>query len=160
MIIEVSNRRASDIWQHLPIERSRVVWQPWLVYNHFALWIYKPNVECWEIWLTSHDAVQEIDTEMSQCLYVLAVYVSRYMSSSCRAISTDISGPLLPHLLIVHCFWQVLKATSRIGTELLYVGSSWTSCLCLSMWRGLQEYITYELVPTSPVVSCMSGSSW
>ena len=54
---------------------------------------------------------------------------------------------------------QVLKATSRIGTELLYVGSSWSSCLCTSMWRGPQEYITYELVPTSPAVSRMSGSS-
>ena len=49
--------------------------------------------------------------------------------------------------------------TSRIGTELLYVGSNWTSCLCSSMWRDLQEYITHELVPTSPVVSRVSGSS-
>ena len=36
---------------------------------------------------------------------------------------------------------------------------SWSSCLCSSMWRGLQEYVTYELVPISPVVSCVSGSS-
>ena len=66
-------------------------------------------------------------------------------SSSCRVISTDISDPLSPHLTIVHCFQQVIKATSRIGTGLLYVGSSWTSCLCSSMWRGPQEYISYEL---------------
>ena len=56
-------------------------------------------------------------------------------------------------------FRQVLKATSHIGTDLLYVGSSWTSCLCSSMWKGPQEYITYVLVPTSSAVSCMSGSS-
>ena len=31
------------------------------------------------------------------------------------------------------------------------------SCLCSSMWRGPQEYIIYELVPTSPAVSCVSG---
>ena len=43
--------------------------------------------------------------------------------------------------------------------ELLYVGSCWSSCLCLSMWRGPQEYITYESVLTSPAVSHMSGSS-
>ena len=79
--------------------------------------------------------------------------------SSCWAISTDIPDPLLPPLPIVHCFQQVLGATSHISTELLYVGSSWLSCLCTSMWRGPQEYITYELVPTSPVVSCMSGLS-
>ena len=74
-------------------------------------------------------------------------------SSSCssyRAISMDIPDPLSPPLPIVHCFWQFLRATSSIGTELLYVCSSWSSCLCLSMWRGPQEYITYELVPTSP----------
>ena len=55
---------------------------------------------------------------------------------------------------IVHCFRQVFMATSRIGTELLYVGSS-----CSSMWRGPQEYVTYEFVPTSPKVPRMSGSS-
>ena len=43
------------------------------------------------------------------------------LSSSCRAISTDIPDPLSPPLPIIHCFQQVLRATSRIGTELLYV---------------------------------------
>ena len=50
-------------------------------------------------------------------------------SSSCHVISTDIPDPLSPHLPIVHCFLQTLKATCRIGTERLYVGSGWTSCL-------------------------------
>ena len=54
---------------------------------------------------------------------------------------------------------QVFRATSRIGTELLYVGSSWSSCPCSSMCRGPQEYITYEYVPTSPAVFYRSGSS-
>ena len=57
-------------------------------------------------------------------------------SSSCRAISTDIPDPFSPTSSLAHCFRQVFKATSRIGTELLYVGSSWPSCLCSSMWRG------------------------
>ena len=70
--------------------------------------------------------------------------------SSCR-LST-------PHP-IVHHFRQVLRATSRIYPELLYVCSSRSPCFCSTMWRGPQEYITYELVPTSPAVSCMSGSS-
>ena len=52
-----------------------------------------------------------------------------------------------------------LQGTSRISTELLYVGSSWPSYLCSSMWRSPQEYVTYELVSTSPVGSRMSGSS-
>ena len=54
-------------------------------------------------------------------------------SSSCHTISMDIPDPLLPLLPIVHCSQQVLKATSCIGTELLYVGSSWSSCICSSM---------------------------
>ena len=45
-------------------------------------------------------------------------------SSSCRVTSTDISDPLPPLLPIVHRFWQILRATSRILTELLYAGSS------------------------------------
>ena len=79
-------------------------------------------------------------------------------SLSCRTISTDIYDSLSPPLPIIHCFRQVFSTTSRIGTELLYVGSSWLSCLCSSMWRAPLEYITYELIPTSPAESCMSGS--
>ena len=59
----------------------------------------------------------------------IRIYVYMYISSSSlyHAVSTDIPDPLSPHLPIVHCFWQILSATPRIGTELLYVGSSWTS---------------------------------
>ena len=79
-------------------------------------------------------------------------------SSSCRVINTDISDPLSSPLPIVHSLWQVLLAISSISAELLYVGSSRTSCICSSLWRGPQEYITYELVSTSPTVSRMSNS--
>ena len=80
-------------------------------------------------------------------------------SSSCRAISTDFPDLLPPPISIVHRFQLVFKATSCIGTELLYVGSSRSSCLCSSLRRGPQEYVSYEFVPTSLAVSCMSGSS-
>ena len=66
--------------------------------------------------------------------------------------------PLSPPCPIVHHFCQVLWATSRIGTELVCVYSCWSSCLCTSMLRDPQEYITYELIPTSSAVSRMSGS--
>ena len=82
-----------------------------------------------------------------------------YVSTSSCAISTDIPDPLSPRLPIVYRSRQVFRATTRIYTELLHVGSSWSLCFCSSMWRGSQEYITYELVPTSPAVSCMFGSS-
>ena len=88
------------------------------------------------------------------------VYCHYYSSSSSRrAIRTDILDPLSSPLSIVHCLQQVFRFTSGIGTELLYVDSSWSSCLYSSMWRGPQECTTYELVPTSPAVSRMSGSS-
>ena len=89
----------------------------------------------------------------------IQICIHRPNISSCHAISMDIPDPLSPPLPIVHCFRQVFRTRSRIGTELMYVGSSWSSCLFLSMWRGPQEYITYELVPTSPAVFCMSGFS-
>ena len=46
----------------------------------------------------------------------------------------DIPEPLLPPFSIVHCFQQVLRATSQIGTELLCIGFSWSSCLCSSIF--------------------------
>ena len=71
----------------------------------------------------------------------------------------DLYDPLPPLFSISHYFRLVFKATSYISTELLYVGSSWSFCLCLSMWRGPPDYVTYEFVTTSPAVSYMSGSS-
>ena len=73
--------------------------------------------------------------------------------------SVQISMTLSPPFSIVHCFRPVFRTISRIGTELLYVGSRGSSCLCSSMWRGPLEYVTYKFVPTSLAVSCMSGSS-
>ena len=52
-----------------------------------------------------------------------------------------------------------LQAKFRIGTELLYVRSIGSSCLCSSMWRGPPEYIIYVIILTSPVVFRISGSS-
>ena len=57
------------------------------------------------------------------------IYIYIYISSACRAASTYILDPLSPLLPIVHHFWQVMD-TSHILTELLYVGSSWSSCFC------------------------------
>ena len=87
-----------------------------------------------------------------------ASYEFSLSSSSCHAISVDMPDPFSPPFSINHCF-QLFRATSRISTELLYGGSSWSSCLCSSMWRGPQKYVAYDLVRTSPAVSHMSCSS-
>ena len=73
-------------------------------------------------------------------------------SSSCRVASTDIPDPLSPLLPIVHRLWQVLRAASRILTDLLYEmfklavllllghmsGSitCWPSCFCSGICGG------------------------
>ena len=54
---------------------------------------------------------------------------------------------------------QVGLQVSWLGTVSLDIASSWSSCLCSSMWWGLEEYVAYEVVLTSPIVSHMSGSS-
>ena len=71
----------------------------------------------------------------------------------------DLPDSLSPPISIVHRSREVFQAITCIGTELLDVGSSWSSCLCSSMWRGPLEYIAYEFVLTSPAVTRMSGSS-
>ena len=79
--------------------------------------------------------------------------------SSEQSASTDLPDLLSLPVPIVHCSWEVFKSVSCIGTELLYIGSSCSSCLCFSMWKGPHEYVTYKFVLTSPTVSCMSGLS-
>ena len=109
------------------------------------------------IYILALEVMIIMQMHISNCLFFFPLYIT--ISSSCRAISTDISDPFSPPFSIIHCFWQVLRTTFHISTELLYIGSSWLSCLCSSMWRDPQEYITYEFVLTSPAVSHMSGSS-
>ena len=60
-------------------------------------------------------------------------------SSSCRSASTDNPDLLSPFVLNACRSRQVFQATSCIGTELSYIGSSWSSYLCSSMWRGPQK---------------------
>ena len=87
--------------------------------------------------------------------YASYFYTNRILSSSWRATSVNLTDPLLPTFSIIRCFF---KATSCTSTSLLYIGSSWSSCLYSSMRKGPQEYVTYEFVPTPSVESRMSGS--
>ena len=88
-------------------------------------------------------------------LYAILICI---LSLSCVSISTGIPDPLPPPISIIHRSRLVFKYTSCIGTDLLYVGSSWSYCLCSSMCGSPLEYVTYEFVPTSPAECCMSGS--
>ena len=98
-------------------------------------------------------------TGLVPCSMNFKMVMTSCVSSSHRSANTDILDPLSSLFFIVHCFRQVFRVTYRIGTELLYVGPSWSSCLFSSMWWGPREYITYEFVLTCPAVSCLVGSS-
>ena len=71
--------------------------------------------------------------------------------SSSHATSTGLRDLLsqLVSILTISC----------LCSELLYIGSSWSSNLCLYMWRGPPEYIAFEVILTSLAVSRMSSSS-
>ena len=62
-----------------------------------------------------------------------ALPLQKRSSSSCRTVSTDLPDTLQPPVSIVHCSRKVFNAISSISTELLYIGSSWLTCLCSSM---------------------------
>ena len=106
--------------------------------NHiYLIYIYKNRI--WH-WITDNGWYAIKSNKKKRCLIRTIIRqqcnFKSSSSSSGRTISTDIPDPFSPPLCIVHRFWQVFRATSCIGTELLYKGSSWSSCLYWSMWRG------------------------
>ena len=69
---------------------------------------------------------------------------------SARISLTPRYRPLLPVGLQVYILYRHRAVVCR----------SWRGVLlCLSMWGGPQEYVTYEFTSTSPAVSHMSGSN-
>ena len=86
-------------------------------------------------------------------------FYSKKHSSSCYPASTDLVDPLSPPVSTNLYRYRAVVYRFCIGTDMLYIGSSWPSCLCSSMWRGPREYIAYELILTSLAVSRMSASS-
>ena len=95
-----------------------------------------------KIFLTS--AIQPQHYLVVSLITVLKIAPSS--SPSCNATSTDLLDPLSAHVSIIHRSLEILKSISSIGTELLYIGSSWPSCLCSSMWMNPPEYITDKFV--------------
>ena len=126
---------------------GRVRYSPQVGYHNSIL----PNGKC-----KKQNLYQKVGYLMSNPIYIY-IYIHIYIS--CCTANTDHLDPLSPLVSIVHRPREIFKATSCIGTELLYIDSSWSSCLYSSMWRGPQEYVAYEFVLTSPAVSRMSGSS-
>ena len=90
----------------------------------------------------------------------LTVWISSSSSSlSSRAVSMDLPDPLSQFVSIVHRSRQVFQATSCIGKELLYIGSSWSFCLCWSMWRGPRELMSSSLLLLQCPV-CLARLTW
>ena len=55
---------------------------------------------------------------------------------SCRAACKDLLDPLSAHISIEYRSWQVFRDTPCNSTELLLIGYSWLSNLCLCMGIG------------------------
>ena len=69
-------------------------------------------------------------TRQWNCKEVASISINicyKSSSSSYHAINTNIPDSLSPPFHIIDCLRQVLRATSYIDTELLYVGLSWLS---------------------------------
>ena len=86
-------------------------------------------------------------------------FTSSSSSPSCHATSMDFPELLSLPVSVVLRSRKVFQAISCISTERLYIGSSWSSCLCSSMERGPQDYIAYEFVLFSLAVSLNSSST-
>ena len=89
--------------------------------------------------------------EIYTYIYMIIIIMSRCLHGSpWPSLATSLYSPSLPE--------------GGVQSYILYrhrdfVCSSWSSCFCSSIWKGLQVRIVYELILTSPAVSCMIGSS-
>ena len=83
----------------------------WNIYFHYITFYFITQSICW---------IKKCKQKPKMSCFFLII-----ISSSCHAISMDISDPFSPPLPIVHCFQQVFRATPLIYSELLYVGLSW-----------------------------------
>ena len=110
------------------------------------------------LWSTKFDVfVVPTPRSVSSCTFVVRFLFEENTSSSCCATGTDIPDPLSPLLTIVHRLWWIFRATSSHSC-CMYVRAGRPAFT--RAYVGVpQVYITYELVPASPAVTCMSGSS-
>ena len=80
-----------------------------------------------------------INSTVQKCIIIIIIISCCQHGSPWPSLDTRLHRPSFPASL-----------QGGISTELLYIGSSWSTCLCSSMWRGPQDYIAYEFVFTSP----------
>ena len=135
------------------------------------------SINAWpffSIWLSIYLSISACSYLSNMLVYFrlfvsFSPLISIYQSiSTCSYISIYLSAISYIIIIIIMSRFQYGYPWPSVATPpyrpllpatSLYAFSSWSSYLCTSMWRGPQEYITYELVPTSPAVSCMSGLS-
>ena len=130
-------RRVSDV----VLNCSKLFWITEFPFQYANL-----NLEC-DICFSAHcDCLNSSRNNGTNRILSIIYFWCYISSSSCHVDSTYLPDPLPPPVSIVHHSREVFKATSCIGTELLYIGFSWSSNLCSSIWRGPQEYTAYYFV--------------
>ena len=107
---------------------------------HVVPWVAKMRLNITSYSLLDNWFIYGTVTSYTHTLIHIYVYIYIYIYIYIiiiimHAASSDIPDPLSPLLPIVHRFWQVPWDTTRILTEMLYVGSSWSSCFCSDKWR-------------------------
>ena len=95
-------------------------------------------------------------------IYIYNVHIYMYLSiSSCYHARTDLTDLLLPSCSIVLFSSFVFIFASCVGGELMYIWSSCSSCLCLSLVRVHQSmsimslFLLIQLCPTCLVCLTM-----
>ena len=75
--------------------------------------------------------------------------------------TNKISDPLSPPLPIVHCFWQVFRATFSICKELLYVCSSWWPAFARPCeWLHRSTSLTSSSLLLQQCPTCLVHLTW
>ena len=98
-------------------------------------WLLPVKYICTNLWVSFWSLKKKSNDNTAITFYKLLKirYLLHSSSSSSCTVTTDIPDPFSQHLPIVHRFRQVHRATPRILTELLYVGSSWSLCFGSAM---------------------------
>ena len=117
------------------------------IYTHIFIYIYT------YIYIYTHTYIY-IHTHTHMYIYIYThTHIYIYIYISCRTISTDIFYPPSSPFPIVHCFRQVYIEYRHTDAVRRF------EMVILPLLGHPREYVSDELVPTSPAVFCMSGSS-
>ena len=139
------------IWMIFNYDFDEYIWKQTHLKEKLLLYLSSYPVRWQKVW---HDPWLVADEDRVSDVFSHV----EWSSLSCRSASTGFPDTLSQPVSIVHRSREVFKATSCIGTEQLYIGSSWSSCLCSSMWRCMSLMSSSLLLQQCP--TCLVRLTW